>query len=224
MSRLSLARLAILVVCLFVAACSVNSPIILETFWQINYRIISSESDPVEELSLFLHLSDEDGEDDIVSIELIHDSNELYWSLHDGVWERYEEDEEMWYGSSEIRMYRNGYFPRGGYRVRVTDRAGESVETTMYVSSDRGSPGFDEFPAIQVDPGKISIQSVFTNNELWFYDGGGGVVKIIATSSDVVGLDSILNQAERSRAVMVVAYSYDNSRGVGLISGGIDLP
>lgn len=178
----------------------------------------------MEELSLFLHLSDEDGGDDIVSIELIHDSNELFWSLYDGVWERYEEDEESWYGSSEIRMYRNGFFPRGGYRIRVTDRAGETVETTMYVSSDRGSPGLDKFPSIQSEPSKISIQSVYTNNELWFYDGGGSVVKIVATSSKVVGLESVLNQAERSRAVMVVVFAYDNSRGVGLISSGVDLP
>lgn len=207
-----------------VGGCAVNPPFIIETFWQINYRIGQTSPEPTEELVLFLHLSDEDGDDDIEAIELIHDGGELYWSLNPSTWERSEIDGELWYGSTAVRMYRDRRFPRGAYRIRVIDRAGESASSSLYSSSDRFEPEPELFPTLLAESHKVTIESIHDQRQLWFYDGGGGVVKVVATSSDVIGLTPLLSPSERTRTVAAVAYAYDGERGVGFISRTVEVP
>lgn len=208
----------VLLACTVCAGCSVNPPAILQIFWQINYRAIPPLAEPVEELSLFLHLQDEDGDDDIESISLLNDAAELYWGLHGGTWERTEISEESWFGSSELRMYRDGRFPRGAYRLVVTDLAGERGEGSLFISADRSPPVAADVPSLVIDSEMITITGSHESTGLWFYDGGGEVVKVLMTSSKLIDLGSVLNQAEKSRSTSVSAYRFDNAKGVGLIS------
>ena len=68
--------------------CDGAPPEISEVFTQVtifkNLRTFQSE----EILSLFLVISDEDGEDDIESIYLLNDGQELFWRLDSLNWEK----------------------------------------------------------------------------------------------------------------------------------------
>lgn len=201
------------------SACTVTKPEILELTWQIHHRHDIQERTKTEELSFWVHVNDEDGDDDIESVYIIHDGSELFWRLQADSWERTTIGEELWFGHSGLRMYRDGLFPRGTYRVMVVDRAGERAESTLYVSSDRIPPEDTEYPVLSIKDGEISVASPTERLTLWFYDGAAAVVKLFPTTSTQIPISSALSRPEQDIAVGLAVYIYDNDSGIGAITG-----
>ncbi len=200
-------------------SCTTHAPEILELFWQINHRYNVDTDTYAEELAFFVHASDEDGEDDFASVTLLNDSTEFYWILQPEAWERPDIPDETWIGHSAIRMYRSEPFPRGAYRVVLTDRAGDRAESTIFISSSVASPEDTEYAALTVVGEEVRISGTNDRWTLWFYDGAGTVVSIVSTTSRVVPLRSVLTRAELDRVTGASVYYYDDERGIGVVSG-----
>jgi hypothetical protein len=217
-------RAATITLISFLCGCTVSPPEIVETWWQTAHHLDVAGGGTSERLNFFVHVSDPDGNDDIESVYLIHDSSEYYWRLQSDSWELIVIDEESWVGSTDIRMYRNEPLPRGAYRILVVDRAGEQAESSIYISSDRADPASTEYPIITVRDGEIVIESRYQRHTVRYYDGAGEVVKLLATTAKRIPVADVLTKAELDRAVTVAVAAYDDSLGIGVTSGEYDLP
>ena len=206
-----------------VLGCTGSPPEIIESHWNLNIVNDLSQNLVSERLSLFLHIRDDDGEDDIEGIYILNDGDELFWSLTPSTWERYEQNNEIWIGSNDIRMYRDGAFPRGTYRLQVADRAGERDTLNVYLSSREVDKEMVVFPELRNENDFLEIVSGYTRHTLWFYDAGGSVVKIHATSNSRVDVTSLISEKDRSRITRVMIYAFDDKYGVGVVSGPFEL-
>ena len=206
-------------VIIFSAGCTGSAPEILEYDWHLSHRFDTQTLSMYEQLSVFFHVRDADGDDDIESIYFLHDGAEVYFRLEADSWEIYEESEETWLGNSQITMYRRNPFPRGAYRVIVIDRAGERAEGSFYVSSDVKDPGETQYPILSFLNSRISLESPYDRQTFWFYDGSGSVVKLHSTNGKEFALTELLSERERSRVTGVSVYSHDDRTGIGIISG-----
>ena len=200
-------------------ACTTSGPEIIELFWQINHRYDVAGQRSYEELAFFVHGNDADGEDDFESIYLLSDSAELFWHLQADSWERPDIPDETWIGHSGMQMYRGESFPRGQYRVILADRAGERAESTIFLSAEIGSPQETEYPVVVISDGTVRINSTYARHTIRFYDGADDLVSLVSTDSKVVPLRGVLSPAELERVTEVSVYAYDDTRGIGVISG-----
>ncbi len=209
-------------VVLLLSGCAGNYPEIIEVFWQLNLVAPGKESEngiPVERLSFFLHVRDEDGVEDIESIDLLNDQEQLYWRLTDDEWSRFEESNEVWIGSNDIRMYRDGPFPRGAYRVVLTDLAGYEDETSLYITSNRVNPESLSFPTASIRNDTVVLDSRYQRHTLRLYDAGGNVIRVYATSASSIPLSAMASGSDLNRLAEIEVAAYDDRFGVGLISG-----
>src|SRR6056297_741174 len=137
---------------LLAGSCSGQPPELAQLFWQLNVVYDTGASTQYEELTLFVHAEDADGLQDIDQLELLHNQQELLWSFDSAQWRMVEREGESWIGTNGIRKSAARILPRGEYRVKLSDKAGEAAETAFIVSSDinglqKGSLVTGRFPA-----------------------------------------------------------------------------
>ena len=136
------------------AGCSGSPPEVKQVFWQLNVVHDLNSGQQYEELSLFVLADDNDGITDLAEIVLFHPDKELVWELEPDEWQQVERDSETWIGTTGVTAGYSDLVPRGEYRVKVSDKAGEYVETSFIVSPDivglqRGSLSPDRFPRLR---------------------------------------------------------------------------
>lgn len=204
-------------------SCTGEAPEIRQIFWQLNVT-----HDPVsgrrgEYLSLFIHVDDGDGIDDIDLLYIIQDKHELLWELSSGGWESLEENEELWIGSNKVEMSDGSVFPRDLYRILVVDKSGERAREEIYINSDPIDLPALVFPTSRVENGKVVIDSDYSEHTLWFYDLEDNKIKLFATQDREVDFASVLNARELQIAKRYYVYSFDESGGYGVIYGPVDL-
>jgi len=203
----------------FFWACSDTPPEIIQYYTQPNLLRDETSGEVFHQFSVFLHLEDEDGTDDIESIFLIHDEEELFWELNSENWTTVTTDSETWIGSNGI-AFPGGLAPaKGLFRIFVLDAAGERTVEELYIQPPEKSSKV-AFPQLDIrDDGSLFIKSTGREHTLWYYDDSGSIVESHKTSDRNV---PVPKSADRISQVYV--YSYSDENGCGVISGPYQLP
>ena len=192
-------------------SCSENPPEIEQLFWQSN-RINDLEENRIyDTLSVFVQVTDEDGIEDIESLYLINDKEDLFWKTENGNLVIKENKNITWIGSSRLKMHDFSMFPSGDYRVLVLDEAGERVETSFILKNSGEMPEKDKFPSL-----KISGNNVTADNKtdvLWMYSAEGNIISENYTDGNFKTFPVADKTAE------IYIYKSDKINGTGLISG-----
>jgi len=212
-------KYSILIIVALFSSCSGEPPELLDSWHQLNLIHDPSDETSFQALSFFLHGEDEDGEDDLEQIYLIHDDLQLLWSVPLDKWASIRDEGAQWIGFNRLIGPGDGIFPEGNYRVLLIDVGGERAERSFYVRNN--IPGKDdiELPVIEYDIEKFSIKSDFPLFEAWFYNGDG---QLIEKSKDFpMGAfqwnDIVRNISRRANSFII--YSEPETGSWGLISG-----
>ena len=172
-----------------IVGCTGATPEILETRNTLIYRHDPQRSLTIEELSLFVRVSDDDGIDDIRNIYLIHDDLELYWTLSEHNWSRITYDEVEWIGSQSLRMADDTFMPRGRFRVEVVDRGGKRDQSYITIAQLLPIDQFSEsLPTLQRQESSLYLQSQFVDNIVYQRLLGGDIEKLYQGAEGVVGV------------------------------------
>lgn len=204
-------------------SCTGSAPQIQQTYWQLNVVNDESSNRIYESLTLFLHLVDEDGVEDIDSVYLIHDKAELFWTLNELSWQSLDLSGETWFGTNRLTMHDYQAFPRGTYRLIVSDKAGEKDRSEIYIGIASIDARNTSFPTGRFQEKKIVINSVYQDHTLWITDNAGDVIKIFTTDSTTVPLSSILTTREMQTASRAFLYHFIGDSGFGLVYGPLEL-
>ena len=149
----------------------------METWWQLNILSDSSGNDPVQSLSLFIHASDEDGEEDLDQIYLIHDDLYRFWSIPSDLWQSYSDQDIRWIGFNGLIAPGDGSFPEGNYRILLIDAGGERDETSFFLRNNIPDAESLQLPQIQFDQNTLNVYSDYPKFQLWFYDIDGNLIE-----------------------------------------------
>lgn len=206
-----------------VSGCTGEAPEIRQIFWQLNLAFDPVVNLKYEALSMFVHVADADGIEDVDLLYILQDSNELLWELNAEGWQKFENGEETWFGSNNIRMYDGSSFPRALYRLVVIDKSGERSTDEFFINADNVDVDLTPFPRGTVNGDTIELEGGFSEFTLWFYDEAGDQIKIFTSSDKTLPISSALNARERQ----IVRYFYVNTLeaggGYGYIFGPISL-
>ncbi|MBI9103630.1 MAG: hypothetical protein JEY99_14545 [Spirochaetales bacterium] len=184
MNRLSLRPVLFMGIILILSACSNSPPEILQNFWEITLVESPDSTEELvtfrEELSIFTVSRDDDGDDEIESVFLIQDEEELFWELDKDNWEEIELQGEKWIGGSSLLMMEDEPFPRSSYRLLVIDRSGQRDETSIAISIKRVLDPL-VFPRLSRNGDDWEIQSPYDQHIIRLYNGDSilkGQIKI----------------------------------------------
>lgn len=192
-------------------SCSQEPPQILEKFQQLNYRDDPAAGRGYDQLSLFLHVDDEDGYEDLEYLYIVQDEAELFWELDAEEWTYRERDGESWIGSNTIVMADFGPFPEGLYRVILVDKAGERMETEVYLERTPKPP---PLPDITTSEDAITLGGPTRRYSLWMYGENGYI-----GTRETGGRDIRTADLREEGVDHVYFYYYDNDAGRGVVRG-----
>lgn len=192
-------------------------------FWQLNAAQDPNSGIEYESLSLFVHVYDADGIEDVDLIYLLQDSHELLWEVDAEEWRRLENGEEIWIGTNGIRMAEGTPFPRDLYRVIVIDRSGARSRDEIYINSNEIDLEQARFPRATVENGRILLEGGHSEVTFWFYDENGTLVKIFPVTESDIALSSLLNTREQETVRYFHVNAPDDSGGYGFIYGPVYL-
>ena len=204
--------LIILILTIFLFSCSDNEPEINQVFWQITKYHDIENNIFYDRLVVFLEVFDEDGIDDIKTIYVINDAQELFWKIDEKNWVYKTINNENWFGSNNIVMNDFSSFPLGQYRVIVIDDAGERQEVYFTISSYDKNINKDQFPSGVLENKVISFSE---NTEfIWFYAQDMRFVNEINVTNFTNRRMALPNNAK-----IFYLYRYDRVNGYGLMAG-----
>lgn len=215
-------RLAVfLLMIFFCAGCEGAPPEITDTFVQVtvfkNMRTLQAE----EILSLFLVVSDDDGEEDLESIYLLNDRQELFWKLDPLNWEKTDRKGSRWIGSSSIQMPDGSAFPRGKYRVIVSDQAGDRDEKEIRISV----PGVDlskfVFPELSFENQKASVINRGKNGKFLYFNSSDRFLDFSFIPEEVLTAQNFprLNDLRSETNNKLYLYHFEQEEGYGVLVG-----
>lgn len=129
--------LSVILFVLLFTGCSENAPEISQVFWQLNLFRNQDTGAENQALTLFVMAEDGDGSDDLETMYIINDNEELFWKLTgpDLRIEKYGDD-ETWVGNNCIHMLSGSPFPDGKYRIILVDAAGDRDETEVILKNN----------------------------------------------------------------------------------------
>jgi len=186
--------------------------------------VVATDSDggKDERLSMFASVSDRDGVDDIEYLYVVHDGEELSWSLTPDHWQRSDEGSSIWIGSNALDAP-GPDIPRGQYRLILVDKAGERTERSFVLNAPETSQY--SVPAIRVADANVVLDSAYSSNTAFFFDSGGNVVLTIPIAKGTTPLDALWPKGQwRSGSDYIAAYGYDPKSETGFFSWKIRLP
>jgi len=226
----------LLVLPVLLISCSGAPPEIAQLFWQLNIVQDIKDSTQHEELSLYVHAQDPDGKGDLEGIELVHPEAELRWNFTEETWKEVVRSGEMWLGENGIKSGFTDEVPRGEYRLKVIDKAGETAVTSFFISRDiqglqKGNLKESRFPKVQVTPDSIKLYFSAPEVLLSLYDGDEQFLRSQAftpaaeSEGDSGKVLTITDwRSKWPGAEMMWIQEYDSARGFGLVSGPYLLP
>ena len=240
---------AVCTAAVFFSGCGGSPPELLQLFRQTNVVSDRELGLTYESMSLWINCSDDDGTEDFESLYLIHDEEELYWELTDETWTSDERASGYWIGTNELVMNDRSDFPPGNYRVVLIDAAGDRDERRIFVSRgpdheglvfprlvsgdqwEFRSPHRDNLLWVYVPGGRLVGTYTIEGDR---FDPGEFIREIARAreereeeqkrrredggdreSPGNLGSEEIPEEG----TVQFHAYSYDDDRGVGLVSG-----
>lgn len=204
----------------FVFSCSEKPPRIAQTFQQLTLVRDLKLDAYYEQLTLFTQIVDEDGNDDVETVYLIHDEKELFWELNAENRRTKENQGEFWVGSNQITMNDFSSLPRGEYRLIVIDTAGERDRYELFLPFDYYDPTAVKFPAVTIENDTIRIESGYTLHTLWLYNDADTLLHTLKTGEKEVPRTRIMASVEKGEEPSYFhCYVYLEDEGIGLLSG-----
>jgi hypothetical protein len=209
---------ALLIIALTLYGCSGSPPEVLNLIYQVNV-VKDRDLDIVsQKLSLFILPNDPDGYEDLDVIYIIHDSEELFWTLKSDEWQKVTRGRDTWIGSNSICMADNSDLPSGRYRILLKDLSGEKAETQMFIKKRRVQK--IRFPDSEVRDGRIFMKSVYEPSEILVYERGEVFKRSFAYREGGLLLGEIFSTVkDLSYDFIYFLYAYDEKQDVGVISG-----
>ena len=205
------------------SSCSDHAPELASLEYRLALRPLDPQGAAVSEhLSLFAAVRDEDGIKDLAALHILHDGQELYWTLTPERWTRNDRGKETWLGGTGLSAPDSRALPRGVYRVVLEDLAGESDEVSFSIGTgiEKGA----SFPIIQKAGDSVSVISKYPRTELLFLDASGALLRAVDAPRQFEELDRLYaSSAWRREAETLAAYGYDAERNLGVFSWKIDL-
>ncbi len=160
--------------CLALAAgCSGEPPVISRVFARVNDVRDPQSGHTAETLSVFLVASDPDGIEDLSAFYVIGDDAELFWKVESGSWATSSAEGETWIGTNSLALPGSLTLPGGEYRVVLQDAAGETVEQTFAIPSNRPSPAEQAYPRAELRDGAIVVTGPYDQAEVRIYGNDG---------------------------------------------------
>ncbi|AEJ19626.1 hypothetical protein [Gracilinema caldarium] len=160
-------------------SCSRSAPQIQNYILKLIYN---EDADGIrEQLSLFVLAQDEDGKEDLDSLYIINDEQQLYWTLKSTEWITVNKDGQLWVGSHRLTMVDGQPLPRGLYRLILTDLGGERAERTIGLDAPLQSRY--PFPRLIINGDAFTVISFYPKNTLLCYDMEGTMTRSIPLSS-----------------------------------------
>ena len=211
------------ILCIMFLSCTGEAPEIRQIFWQLNLAHDPGVDLKYEALSVFVHVSDADGIEDVDLLYILQDEHELLWELDAEGWRKFENGEETWIGSNNIRMNDGSVFPRALYRLIVIDRSGERASDEFYINADEVDIAARAFPQAAVSEETITLEGSFPDFTLWFYDREYNQVKIFTTSERNLPISSALNARERQVVRYLYVNTLDERGGYGFVYGPVPM-
>lgn len=204
-------------------SCETSPPEIVDIYWQINIVERLDLGSYEENLTFFLYASDEDGEDDLVSIFIIHDESEQYWSLAAETWTVNTGDGEYWVGSSDIVMPDGSPIPRGDYRIVLYDAAGEKTEETLRIDTVIIKPTEIDFPSISGKDSIITVDSTLDNLMIILYNRNRRFIESAIVEFDKTPLQRFPRYREMTKQSrnQLYLYVWAAEKGYGIMSGPV---
>jgi len=158
--------IVILAVSVAIAAfwgCSSAEPEILQGAMRINAVYDPRTASITEELQIQADLFDPDGLDDIDQLRVLHDGDQLLWTVSGGDLRRHSRRGEEWFSFTASAVPGSTAVPRGAFRIESADLSGREAvrEVTIPLTTDRSVA--EDFPVLQ--GGMILLPSGV--DELW---------------------------------------------------------
>lgn len=202
------------------SSCSPSTPRILQDFSRLTYLQDAQSSAPREALSLFLHVENKDGLEDLEKVYILSDKTELYWTLEPGQWQRREWNGEVWIGSNFL-FSPLGEVPRGEYRIVLQSKSGERARTLVYLDSPSLSEYNRPLPKLTMEPEGVTVQDPPEAFELWVASADGQpLFNYKSRGESRISAEAFLPTPDiRQRARQLTFHRFEDRLGVSLILG-----
>lgn len=168
--------LIILTVYFTLVSCSGKPPQLNYVYANPLYRMDQLKEEKTQSLVLFLEVFDEDGAGDLEFIYLIHDKQQLYWTINSDNWTTRKINEIQWIGCNSIVMPDRGTFPEGEYRVQIVDKAGDRDESFFVLDKTQFMANLS-FPVLDLGEEGISAKAGAYPSSMLFYVDAADVIK-----------------------------------------------
>jgi len=179
---------------MLIASCSRAKPEILFGF--VKLVLYEDYPYPTEHLSFFVLVDDEDGLENLDTLYIFHDREQLRWRIPNDEWIHHNDDGRNWIGTRSIAVS-EGMIPTGVFRAVLVNKGGEYTERNFTFD---GSVLFI-FPEITVSGDSFIIDSGWPVNRLVGFDRNGNFL----TTLELDSLSGNISQLRLSSAVMSVA-------------------
>ncbi|MCQ2604148.1 MAG: hypothetical protein MJ215_03780 [Spirochaetia bacterium] len=211
--------ISIIILVFAFCGCNENPPEIRQVFWQFNVFHDQETGGSCETLSLYVLADDKDGTNDIESMYLINDAEELYWKISgsDLHIESYG-DSETWIGCSNIRisgcisgtgeLLPDSHIPDGPCRIILIDSSGERDETSVTLKN--GIQTLDhKWPALTRNGNVCTVSG--DADFIWGFSADHTFVSEFSGKSE----QTITNKTIKN----FYLYRFLPEQGIGLING-----
>lgn len=211
---------ALLIIAVTLCGCSGSPPEILDLTYQVN-AVKDRELDIVsQKLSVFILPDDPDGYEDLDVVYIIHDSDELFWTLKSDEWQKVTRGRDTWIGSNSICMSDNTDLPSGRYRILLKDLSGEKAEEQIFIKKRRVDTQKIRFPDSEVRDGRIFMQSVYEHSEILIYERGEIFKRSFAYTEGGLPLEEVFSTVkDLSYNFIYFLYTFDEKQDIGVIAG-----
>lgn len=172
--RLYLISIAVL----FLISCSGSAPVIDELQWRVLNR--DNGSNRFEEISLFLRVSDLDGDEDPALITVSAGDTGLIWRFPEEDWIREIQDGSEWLGLPGIIPLSGFRLPDALYTLRLEDLAGKSSEIRFRPDPDRLPLEQLDWPEAEISNGVLKLRGPYREGILIFRDSELKSLKMVS--------------------------------------------
>lgn len=212
---------SVLFLTFFYAGCEGAPPEITDTFVQVTVFKNLRTLQPEEILSLFLVVKDDDGEEDIESIYLLNDRQELFWKLDPLNWEKTDRKGSRWIGSSSIQMPDGSAFPRGKYRVIVSDQAGDRDEKEIQINIAGIDLSKFVFPELSFDNKTASVINRGSNEKFLYFNSSDRFLDFSFVPEEPLTVRNFprLNDLRSETNNKLYLYHFETEEGYGVLVG-----
>jgi len=202
------------------AGCTAAPPRIMQTNAAVVWVDNRTLSRTYEELRVFVDAEDENGLEDLQSLYVINDPEELVWRVDQDRWERLPPAAGSWIGYSGFTMPGYTAFPRGEYRVVLVDASGERDEKKIFLPSTDGKGAEDLlFPSLRVGEENVVVVSPYERNTVKVFDVRGSLVRELVTGARRINSKELFPPGNRPNGPFTLFIHAVTDHGTELLSG-----